>query len=146
MTEIVDEFDNDCIICGDSLDNKYSITLVCNHKCHYECIMKSFMTGRTHNSNNKLLSCPYCRKQCDYLPFINGLKKVIPGIHYNKYDYNIKKLLNNQVKNQVKCKYIFKKGKKKDTECGKFCQLGYEYCSVHNKKYLKQESKDLLNE
>ena len=35
--------EEECAICGILLKDKYSYTLNCNHKFHYECLMKSFM-------------------------------------------------------------------------------------------------------
>ena len=32
----------DCGICGLSIDDKFSHTLICNHTFHYECLIKTF--------------------------------------------------------------------------------------------------------
>ena len=65
-----------CSICGET-NREYFHTLDCNHSFHYNCLLLSFKNmGNNH--------CPYCRTEVEYLPIINGLKKVIIGVHTNK--------------------------------------------------------------
>ena len=129
--------DEECSICGLELKDKYTYELNCNHKFHYECLMKSFMnTSKLNNKNNKN-NCPYCRSPCDYLPVVNGLKKLIVGVHFETVqeftdENGILKLKNNS------CQYILKKGKNKGNQCSKNCYLGYDYCKIH-KESLKLE-------
>ena len=77
-----------CNICGDRLGNLPIHTLECNHHFHYDCILKSFQTSQEHYN-----VCPYCRHTIEKLPIVNGLKKLIRGIHYiteyEKVNYNI---------------------------------------------------------
>jgi len=118
--------DEDCAICGICLNDNYSHKLNCGHSFHYECLMKSF------NCSDKHISCPYCRKNCDHLPLINGLRRVLPGIHCKAnviHTYNI----NLKENYRKKCNHILKRGKNKGNECGKNCKLGYYICNDHFK-------------
>tara|TARA_Y100000389_G_C17319478_1_gene442265 strand:- start:260 stop:601 length:342 start_codon:yes stop_codon:yes gene_type:complete len=107
-----------CSICGDDINNGYQLTLKCNHTFHYECVFLTF-------KNTKSLECPYCRSQSDFLPIVNGLKKLICNIHYSggtPPNYENKK-----------CNVILKRGKNKGNECGKNCKIGFNQCSSHYK-------------
>ena len=42
-----------CAICGDPEQDKYMVTLTCNHSFHYECIMKSFQYSYKKDRCNK---------------------------------------------------------------------------------------------
>tara|TARA_B100001115_G_C15611203_1_gene293015 strand:- start:237 stop:647 length:411 start_codon:yes stop_codon:yes gene_type:complete len=128
--DIVEDIVEDCAICGVCLKDKYCHQLLCGHKFHYECIMKTFdSTIHGHGIKYKQ-RCPYCRAKVECLPIVNGLKKIELYVHTNNY-----KELHKMKKNHVNtsCKHILKKGKRKGDECGKNCKLGYEYCNVHNK-------------
>ena len=116
----------ECSICGVCLNDSYSIELSCGHKYHYECLMSSFIEIKKCSQLKKKYKnrCPYCRKICGELPLVNGLKKVIPLIHYKlsdeKPDYEEKR-----------CIGILKSGKNKGYLCNKKCQFGYDYCKRH---------------
>lgn len=119
--------EEECSICGVDLNRGYCIKLSCNHTYHYECLMSSFIEIKKCSSlKNKYRNrCPYCRKSCGELPLVNGLKKVIPLIHY--------KLSEEKPEYEERgCKGILKSGKNKGLVCNKKCQLGYEYCKRHN--------------
>ena len=121
--------EEDCSICGLDLKDKFCYQLKCSHEFHYECLMKTFISNpKTNKDNNNL--CPYCRGKSDYLPIVNGLKKLIIGVHVNSINdcYDENGLSKN--KNES-CKYILKRGKNKGNECSKNCFLGYKYCKVH---------------
>jgi hypothetical protein len=122
-----EEIVEDCAICGLTLNEKYSHKLICGHTFHYECLLKSF------NCSDKHRFCPYCRKKCEHLPLINGLKKVLPGIHCKSINqihiYNIS-LKENYNK---KCNHVLQRGKNKGQECEKNCKLGYYVCNAHFK-------------
>ena len=127
--------DEECSICGLELKDKYCQELNCNHKFHYECLMKSFMNTSKLNKNNKN-NCPYCRSSCDYLPVVNGLKKLIVGVHFETIQEFIDE--NGIIKNKnIYCQYILKRGKNKGNKCDKKCFLGYEYCKIHKKSMMK---------
>lgn len=131
---------SECAICGSPLSESYTHKLSCGHSFHYECLLKSFKLKNSNysyykkNTNN---SCPYCRSSHNILPVVNGLKKIDIGIHikpsefYNDkglgtmYDKNLKNIQN------VPCKAILKKGKRKGEVCGKACKLGSYYCGSH---------------
>ena len=118
--------EEDCGICGISLNDKYFHQMSCNHKFHYECLIKTF----SNNSKNSKNNCPYCRSEIGHLPIVNGLKKVIMGIHTDSILHL--NYLNELVKSKnSKCKYTLSRGKNKGNECGKNCALGYGYCKIH---------------
>lgn len=120
----------DCGICGLSIDDKFSHTLKCNHTFHYECLMKSFQS--THKYKKEYNHCPYCRKNTDYLPLVNGLKKVVPNVHCINTTSNIKEK-KEELKNNYsnRCEFLLTRGKNKGNSCGKNCNLGYNTCKTH---------------
>ena len=125
----------DCGICGLSIDDKFSHTLICNHTFHYECLIKTFQN--TPKYKKELNHCPYCRKNSNYLPLVNGLKRVIPSIHCKNNTNNIietKTNLKNNYSN--KCEFILTRGKNKGNPCDKNCNLGYNTCKTHMNKNL----------
>lgn len=132
--------EEDCGICGLGLSEKISYKLNCKHVFHYECLMKSF----NNTSYNKKCSniCPYCRKNSEYLPLINGLKKIIPGVHCNISSYEIDSLKTElKEKYSHKCGFTLSRGKNKGELCGKTCILGYGYCRPHLDKVKKKHGK-----
>ena len=120
----------ECGICGLEIKDKYSHKLICNHKFHYECLMKSFQN--TPKLKKECNHCPYCRAKTCYLPLINGLRKVIPGVHCNTFGSSVaaakESLINNY---SVHCQHILIRGKNKGKTCGKNCFIGYKYCKAH---------------
>lgn len=125
----------ECGICGLELKDNFSHTLKCNHTFHYECLMKSFSgTSTSFKYKKEYNHCPYCRKNGDYLPLVNGVKKVIPNVHCMNTTKSIqdKKII---LKNEysTKCVFILTRGKNKGSECGKNCVLGYTNCKAHLK-------------
>jgi len=128
----------DCGICGCNLNDKFPHILKCNHTFHYECLMKSFQNAAGVGGSSKYKKacnhCPYCRKNGDYLPLVNGIKKVIPNVHCMNTTKSIqdKKLI---LKNDYskKCVFILTRGKNKGSECGKNCILGHTNCKAHLK-------------
>ena len=138
--------EEDCGICGLELSDKFSYTLNCGHKFHYECLMKSFNNISYTINSKKNNQCPYCRKNSECLPLVNGLKKVIPGIHCNINSSSIddkKKEL--KEKYSQKCGYTLTRGKNKGGQCGKNCVLGYGYCKTHLEK-MKSKHKNLISD
>ena len=109
-----------CIICGECLENKYSIKLECScdYQYHYECIA----TTLKHDKYNR---CPYCATPYQLLPLVNGIKKIDNKIHKEDSD--------NPYVN-VMCNAILKTGKNKGNACGKYCKLGYFQCNRHFKQ------------
>ena len=128
-----DKEECDCGICGSDLNDKYSHKLTCNHEFHYECLIKSFQN--TPKLNKEVNHCPYCRVKSDYLPLVNGLKRVIPGVHCTDKPFGHIVWVQDSLKNDfsVPCQHILTRGKNKDSTCGKNCFLGYNYCKVHKK-------------
>ena len=120
----------DCGICGLSIDDKFSYKLVCNHTFHYECLMKSFQNINKYKKEYN--HCPYCRKNTDYLPLVNGLKKVVPNVHCINTTSNIKEK-KEELKNNYsnRCEFLLTRGKNKGNSCGKNCNLGYNTCKTH---------------
>ena len=117
----------DCDICGEPHKCKHVHTLKCNHRFHYECIMKSYVASR-----DKYNQCPLCRKKQGCLPIVNGLPKLIRGIHYidERPEYNA-----------GTCNTVLKSGKRKGLECGSKCMLGFNVCSRHHTMNLKADAK-----
>ena len=76
-----DDQENECLVCYDQLTSENTTTLVCNHKFHYECIVKSYTMD-----TNKKKSCPYCRRTSGVLPIVNGVKTITCQIHYKNTD------------------------------------------------------------
>jgi len=111
-----------CNICGDDLSKHFIHTTDCNHTFHYECLQKSFIKSFDKNM------CPLCRNPIDKLPIVNGLKKLIIGIHFSNYEE--KKTINHI---NTTCQYIFKSGKNKDQICNKNCKIGFNVCGSHFK-------------
>jgi len=107
----------ECSICGENLENEYTITLKCKHIYHYQCIFLSF-------KNTYENSCPLCRQIGNKLPLINGIKKIYPFIHDIKED---------EIYDNKPCNAILKRGKNKGNECKKNCKLGYDKCKAHLK-------------
>jgi hypothetical protein len=134
----------DCGICGLSIKDKFSYTLACNHTFHYECLMKSFNNISYTINNKKSNQCPYCRKNSEYLPLVNGLKKIIPGIHCSIESDTISSK-NKELKEKYnqKCDYILTRGKNKGNYCGKNCSLGYNTCKTHMGKVNTNEQKKI---
>ena len=106
-----------CSICGEE-NNEVFHRLNCNHTFHYQCLLLSFRNMKNNN-------CPYCRSSKNYLPVINGVKKIYPNIHNVDNEY----ILSYKVK---KCEHILTKGKNKGNQCSKNCRLGYNYCTTHS--------------
>ena len=118
-----------CDICGEPHENKSVLTLKCNHCFHYECIMKSFQYDRKRHNQ-----CPLCRQTHGLLPLVNGLPKLLRGIHYiDTYptDYV-----------QTSCPVILKSGKHKGNGCGSRCMIGLTMCKRHHVARLKKEDKE----
>ena len=128
MSPVEEKEELDCDICGEPHKCKHVHTLKCTHTFHYECIMKSYIASR-----DKFNQCPLCRKKQGGLPIVNGLPKLIRGIHYiNEHppEYT-----------PGKCNAVLKSGKRKGCECGSKCMLGLNVCNRHHTLNLKAESK-----
>lgn len=123
------EEEEDCAICGIPLNEKYTHNLSCNHKFHYECLLKTFTTKPKYEKKR----CPYCKTKCDYLPLVNGIKKPIINVHYNTVNE-----LNNLEISDIKCNHILSRGKRKGEDCGKNCKIGFTVCQSHFKKNDKK--------
>ena len=138
--------EEDCGICGLELNDKFSYKLDCNHTFHYECLLKTF-SNLSYTINNKyIIQCPYCRKDADYLPMVNGLKKVIPGVHCNIFGNEIDdKKQELKEKYSQKCGYTLMRGKNKGNECGKNCVIGYGYCKLHLEK-MKSKHGEIVSD
>ena len=120
-----------CDICGDPHKLKYVQTLKCNHSYHYECILKSFMSDRKRSNQ-----CPLCRRSHGLLPLVNGLPKLVRGIHY----IDLKKGLPEY--ECTLCNSILKSGKRKGLQCDSKCIIGLTICKRHHTAKLKKEDKE----
>ena len=88
--------------------------------------MKSFQCEK-----KKMNSCPLCRQTHGLLPVVNGLTKVMRGIHYIDYK-NIPQL------NNTPCCTILKSGKRKGEPCNAKCMLGMSVCKRHHLSTLSK--------
>lgn len=138
--------EEDCGICGLPINDKFSYNLDCGHTFHYECLLKTF-SNHSYTVNGKYnIQCPYCRKKFSYLPLVNGLKKITPGVHCSIETNTI-----NAKKNELKlhynnkCGYTLTRGKNKGQSCGKNCVLGYGYCKLHLEK-MKSKHGNLISD
>ena len=115
--------ENNCLICEESLNSKFVHKLDCNHKFHYECLIKSY-------KYQKINKCPYCRQTSGLLPLVNGIKKPQKNIHYNYLGQITDNHGNLEYVNK-KCNHILTKGKNKGNLCNKYCMIGYYKCKIH---------------
>ena len=102
-----------CSICGEE-NADYFHTLNCGHSFHYECLLQSFKIMKNNH-------CPYCRSEKNLLPIVNGVKKLIIGIH----DIQSEDIENYKVQ---KCQQVLTRGKNKGKQCSRNCKLGYDFC------------------
>ena len=82
--------------------------------------MKTFShnLGKHYGGKKTYNSCPYCRNKCEYLPIVNGLKKLIVGVHFSTIQEFSDE--NGFTKNKnTQCKFILTRGKNKGNECAK---------------------------
>ena len=100
----------ECSICGLDLDDKYTHRLKCNHVFHYECLVKTFMSQPNKFGKNTGNTCPYCRVKVDYMPVVNGLKKMTVGVHCQR-------IQDVHVLENTPCKFTLKRGKNKGNTC-----------------------------
>lgn len=122
--------DISCDICGDSQNERFTINLKCNHCFHYDCIMKSFQYDKY-----KYNKCPLCRQSHGLLPIVNGLPKLIRGIHY------IGTIPQDYI--EVRCCELLKSGKRKGLPCGSKCIIGSTVCKRHHQTNLTKKGKQL---
>ena len=118
-----------CSICGDNLEEKYNHKLICGHTFHYECLMLSFKAMKN-------TSCPYCRSPNNFLPLVNGLKKIHNGIHDMEGWENYE---------NKKCLHILQRGKKSGKQCSRYCHIGMDYCLLHNNKHKELDNNNNIS-
>jgi len=121
-----------CMICGDDLhsNDNMSIDISCGHIYHYDCIYEwwcKIRYGNIYLGEYKKRECPYCRKQCSLLPYIEG-KDIMVNV-------NAKKLSKGSIicpdLNSHKCQAITLKGSqcKFNKKIGDFCKIHQFYLS-----------------
>ena len=120
-----------CDICGDPHKLKYVQTLKCNHSYHYECILKAFMCDKKKHNQ-----CPLCRQSHGLLPLVNGLPKLVKGVHYMDLTKGLPKY------ECTPCNSTLKSGKRKGLQCGSKCMIGFTMCKRHYTAKLKKEDKE----
>ena len=113
----------ECCICLDSFTtHKNNIyTLSCNHKLHYECLLKYIYC----NTINIFINCPLCREMN-----ISTIRL------YNSSFENLKLFSPLQ-----RCIHMTKQGKRCKNKCH---ILNYEYCYTHNKDVLPKDKYKLM--
>ena len=107
-----------CDICCEP-HNDDTITLTCNHKFHYLCILESFITIAKRE-------CPYCRTESDLLEYNKKYKKG-PVHNIHKFCY--------EMMNENRCFGIISTGERKGLQCMNYpCMYNNEkigYCKRH---------------
>ena len=118
--------DEECRICALPLVDLYCEKVSCSHQFHYECLLKTYISCKrqTYKHTNR---CPYCRSGGNYLPLLNGTKKMYTTIH--KIDNNFQ---------NIPCSSIIQRGPNKGNPCGKNCHIGFSFCKMHLKRELKK--------
>lgn len=143
----IDNINNEkelCPICLDALDSDDIVTLKCNHKYHYNCILHTYKMKISGNKYNSLIRmCPYCRDYGGYLelcPNIFPLKhihkefnKIMDCINNNDFD-RLEKITENFI-NKNKCYAILKSGDNKGNQCSRK-KVDGNYCTIHKKYKL----------
>lgn len=124
-----------CAICHDELKGDI-VTLKCNHKYHYECILLIYKNPQDGKYKNTRM-CPYCRGDGGYLPI---RENIIPVQYVHKEYEDVRKFnitgnyeYINKYLNKEKCKAILKTGKNKGCQCSKKKQINLEFCKTHSK-------------
>tara|TARA_B110000908_G_C10058242_1_gene359377 strand:+ start:266 stop:778 length:513 start_codon:yes stop_codon:yes gene_type:complete len=116
-----------CLITNEPLEENY-IKLSCNHKFNYEAIFyeiiaqKKYNHLETHRVKKYEIKCPYCRN------IQKGLiiwKPPYEKIH--KVNWPSSKWYKSNI-----CKFIYKKGQKKDAKCELKCYN--QFCKKHSFK------------
>ena len=135
MTATSEANENECPICYDVLDDTTEI-LKCNHKFHYNCIMKTYM-HQLDKSSMPFRECPFCRNLGGEL---TGRPGTIPikGIHknYNAFLDSIKNLDGEELLkyfNDGKCYAIVKNGDNKGLQCKSASKPNSKFCGRHHK-------------
>jgi len=117
--------DNICMITHQPLTYN-SIELPCHHKFNYYALYTELCLINKTKTNKKNIMCPYCRKLFfKFIPYIP-----LPNISRVKgVNCPLNKCMDN-----VKCSYVFSKGKKKNTVCNKICfeDKNGTFCNKHN--------------
>ena len=133
------DFDNLCFICYENIDKSQpQVTLPCQHRYHYQCILLVFKSI-IQKSSYASKQCPYCRSNTLFLPLIPGIQP----IKYIHQEY----LPSGKSKIQYipgKCKYILKRGPKSGYQCSNCIKTEDGYCKKHFK--LLESKKKTQNE
>lgn len=98
IPQIINDEYNCCEICGIELNT--SVTLLCKHKFHYECIFDWYLECQKNISSGSQYvrrSCPYCRSNGGYLELPSKDNKYIKGIHKPLYIPRKKKVEQNKL-------------------------------------------------
>lgn len=117
--------DNLCLITKEILEKDF-IKLSCKHAFNYEAIFFDIIYQKKYNNleTQKLkkyqIKCPYCRTiQNGLLTWKTPYEKI------NNVNWPPSKWYKNNV-----CKFIFKRGNKKNTKCNNKCVNNY--CKTHS--------------
>ena len=125
-----------CAICHDELDET-TISLKCNHKFHYDCILLIYKNPQGGKYKN-IRMCPYCRSDGGYLP----IKENVIPIQYIHREYeDVRKFYSTgnyeyieKYLNKNKCWALLQSGKNKGCQCSKNPQSNSKFCKIHSKK------------
>ena len=140
--EIID--DKICLITNEPLLDD-CVTLQCNHTFNYNAIFQEIKRQKYDPFKYEVDKLAYFQLKCPYCRYIQGWLLPPPKEYFINKD---KKYLLLGVNSPLHycnrpnvCKYIYKKGSKKNKKCDSPCFN--EYCNYHdkqNKKSLKQKA------
>ena len=129
-----------CYICYEMIKEDELMTLICNHKYHYDCIIETFRNNK--QNSYKTRQCPYCRMNTNYLPLRMGYLP-IRDIHleYNNIRKSKIKIEDLEsfsiIVNPDKCSMFLKSGPNKGKQCSKNRNDQSIFCTCHKKSKNK---------
>ena len=128
------DYDNMCVICLESVENKKTICLQCTHKYHPYCIIKWLSLQQRNKSET---SCPVCKQECDCKKIVSDLitidliniENIIKNLNcitkycdrilvqqyniitlkrnYSKIKFILAELYHKEIKDPLNCQYIY---------------------------------------
>ena len=143
--EIID--DKICLITNEPLLDD-CVTLECKHTFNYNAIFQEIKKQKYHPFKYEVDKLTHFQLKCPYCRYIQGWLLPPPKEYFINKDR--KYLLNgvnsplHYCKKTNTCKYVYKRGSKKNENCDTLCFK--EYCNYHEKQHEKQVEKNLKQE
>ena len=132
---------NECMICGDIMDDNNSYSLNCGpvnnkHRFHIICLTEALKPQSSNYYYSIQKQCPYCRfKFNGYIPCPEGIKP-IKGLHKEYMNQSVLKTYNKvQKKKLIQCSGVYKTGSNKGKQCTTKCSVNYNFNEIENKVY-----------